>query len=157
MSFKTVNDSKTEQSHIIMPTDINGSGRLFGGKLIQWLDETATIVAKRHSESANVTTAAIDNLQFKKGAYVNDVVVIIGKITYVGRSSMEIRVDSYVEDTNGTRNPINRAYFTFVALDENEKPKEVPRLKIETETEKAEWIGAEKRILYKKQRKAEGF
>ena len=56
-------------------------------------------------------------------------VVVIGKVTYVGNSSMEVRVDTYVEHLeDGMRHAINRAYFTMVALDENDKPKRVPRL-----------------------------
>ena len=89
---KTINDSKVEQIHLLMPTHINGFGRLFGGQLLAWIDEVAGIVAKRHSESIAIT-AAIDNLQFKEGAHVNDTIVLIGYLTYVGNTSMEVRVD----------------------------------------------------------------
>lgn len=153
---KRVEDSMVEQTHLLMNYDINGAGRLFGGKLLQWIDETAGIVAKRHS-GRNMTTVAIDNLQFKAGAYLNDTVVIIGRLTYVGRTSMEIRVDSYVEGFDGVRKPINRAYLTLVALDENDNPVEVPRLVLETEAQKAEWEGAKKRLEYRKLRREEGF
>lgn len=156
MKEKRVEDSVTEQSHLLMSGDLNGAGRLFGGRLLQWIDEVAGITAKRHAES-NIITAAIDNLQFKKGAYINDVVVVIGRVTYVGRTSMEVRVDSYVEDLEGYRTPINRAYFTMVSMDENDKPKEVPRLIVETESERAEWEGAKRRIELRKQRRQEGF
>lgn len=85
-------------------------------------------------------------------------VVIIGKVTYVGNSSMEVRVDTYVEHLeDGMRHPINRAYFTMVALDENDKPKRVPRLILETEAEKTEWEAAEKRKDMRTRRKREGF
>lgn len=156
MKEKRVADSITEQSHLLMAGDLNGAGRLFGGRLVEWIDEVAGITAKRHAES-NIITAAIDNLQFKKGAYINDVVVVIGRITYVGRTSMEVRVDSYVENLEGFRTPINRAYFVMVSMDENDKPKEVPRLIVETESEKAEWEGALRRNALRKQRRAEGF
>lgn len=156
MKEKRMEDSITEQSHLLMSGDLNGAGRLFGGRLLQWIDEVAGITAKRHAES-NIITAAIDNLQFKKGAYINDVVVVIGRVTYVGRTSMEVRVDSYVEDLEGYRTPINRAYFTMVSMDENDKPKEVPRLIVETESERAEWEGAKRRIELRKQRRQEGF
>ena len=124
---KRVEDSMVETVRLVRPTHLNSAGRLFGGVLMQWIDEAAGIVAKRHCMS-NITTASVDNLRFIRGAYQNDMVVIRAKMTYTGRTSMEIRVDTYVEDSTGMRRPINRAYFTVVALDENDRPKEVPRL-----------------------------
>lgn len=153
---KTIQDSLTEHTQIIMHNHINGAGRLFGGRLMEWIDVVAGVVARRHSE-CNVITAAVDNLQFKAGAHLNDVVVLIGKVTYVGTTSMEVRVDTYVEEPDGMRRPINRAYFVMVALDEWEKPCRVPRLLLQTESEKAEWEGALKRAEYRKLRRQEGF
>lgn len=153
---KTVNDSLTEQTYIVMQAHINGSGRLFGGQLLAWIDELAGIVAMRHSGGTAIT-ASIDNLQFKRGAHINDIVVLIGRITYVGTSSMEVRIDTYVEEQDCSRHPINRAYFVMVALDENERPKKVPRLSIETIEQQAEWEAAVKRNALRKQRKVEGF
>lgn len=153
---KKVADSVVETVHIVRPNHLNGANRLFGGILIQWIDEVAGIVAKRHS-MRNVITASIDNLRFIKGAYQNEMVVIIGKITYVGNTSMEVRVDTYVENREGIRIAINRAYFVMVALDENDKPVPVPKLILETESEKAEWEAAEKRREMRSQRKVEGF
>ncbi len=93
---KRVEDSQTEQTYLMRPIYLNEYGNLFGGQLMEWIDEIASIVAMRHSE-ADITTACIDNLNFKEGATVNDVIVLRGKITYVGRTSMEVRVDTYVE------------------------------------------------------------
>lgn len=154
--IKTVADSKTEISHLLFSRDMNGAGRLFGGQLLMWIDEVAGIVAKRHAE-ANITTACIDNLQFKEPCYLNDVIVLIGYVTHVGRTSMEIRVDTYVEKTDGTRRPVNRAFFVMVALDENDRPIEVPRLQISSIEEQAKWDAAEKRIALRRQRRQEGF
>ena len=153
---KRVEDSMVETVRLVRPTHLNSAGRLFGGVLMQWIDEAAGIVAKRHCMS-NITTASVDNLRFIRGAYQNDMVVIRAKMTYTGRTSMEIRVDTYVEDSTGMCRPINRAYFTVVALDENDRPKEVPRLVVESETEKAEWEGALKRRENRMMRKEEGF
>ena len=153
---KRVEESKVETVHIVRPNHLNGADRLFGGILMQWLDEVAAIVAKRHSMT-NVTTAAVDNLRFMQGAYQNEMVVIIGKLTYVGTTSMEVRVDTYVENKSGIRRPINRAYFVMVALDEQNKPVRVPRLFLETEAEKVEWESAKKRRDMRIQRKAEGY
>jgi acyl-CoA hydrolase len=142
--------------HIVRPNHLNGAGRLFGGILMQWLDEVAAIVAKRHAMT-NVITASVDNLRFIQGAYQNEMVVIVGQLTYVGKTSMEVRVDTYVENKMGVRNHINRAYFVMVALDENDKPMEVPRLILETEEAKTEWESGKKRRDMRIQRKMEGY
>ena len=73
--YKTVEESRTEWLKCIQYEDINGNGRLFGGRLMEWMDEVAGIAATRHCGGC-VTTAAIDNLQFKKGAFINDIIVI---------------------------------------------------------------------------------
>lgn len=153
---RKVSESRVETVHMVRPNHLNAAGRLFGGILMQWLDEVAGLVAKRHTRS-NVITASVDNLRFIKGAYQKDVIVIIGKVTYVGNTSMEVRVDTYVENVDGMRRPINRAYFTMVALDENDKPRKAPRLILETEEERAEWQAAEKRREMRIKRKEEGF
>ena len=123
---------------------------------MQWIDEMAGIVARRHAGTI-VTTACVDNLNFKAGAYLGDVIVLIGKMTYVGKTSMEVRIDTYVEAADGTRKIINRAYEVMVALDENDNKVEVPKLIVETEAEKAEWIGGEKRYALRKERRREGY
>ncbi|MDD3218240.1 MAG: acyl-CoA thioesterase [Lachnospiraceae bacterium] len=154
--YKTVKESATEQVYIIRSQYINGFGRLFGGYLTQWIDELAGIVTRRHS-GMEVSTASIDNLNFKAGAYQNDMVVLVGKLTYVGRTSMEVRIDTYVENQQGQRININRAYLVMVAIDKEGKAQEVPGLIVETESEKAEWQGGEKRYQLRKQRRKEGF
>lgn len=153
---RTVGESRVETVHIVRPNHLNAAGRLFGGILMQWIDEVAGIVAMRHTR-CNCTTASVDNLRFIRGAYQQDLLVIIGKVTYVGTTSMEVRVDTYIEDTEEMRRPINRAYFTMVALDENDKPCPVPKLLLESEEEKAEWEAAKKRRDMRKKRKEEGF
>ena len=154
---KKVSDSATETLHIVRPNHLNAAGRLFGGVLMQWIDEVAGVVGRRRARR-NVITASVDNLRFIHGAYNGEMVVIIGKVTYVGTTSLEVRLDTYVEHIeNGMRHPINRAYFTMVALDENDKPKPVPRLIIETEAEKAEWEAAKKRREMRMKRNEEGF
>ncbi len=157
MEGKTADFSKSEMMHVIQPRDLNGSGRLFGGALLQMIDELAGIVAKRHCQTANVTTAAIDNLNFKAGAYENDLLVLIGYVTYTGNTSMEVRIDTYIEDTEGMRRPINRAYFVMVAMGEDNRPTRVPSLLIETESQKAEWEGALLRRKNRLERRKAGY
>ena len=154
--MKTVAESRTEQVQILLPEHINGYNRLFGGQLMQWIDVVAAVVARRHS-NRNVTTASIDNLQFKAATHVNDTVVLFGQITYVGRTSMEVRVQTYVEGMDGIRRLINRAYFVMVALDENEKPTPVPGILPETLEEKLEYEAGIKRNALRKQRREEQF
>ncbi len=153
---KTVAESKTEQVQIVLNADINGYGRLFGGKLMQWIDIIAGVVAMRHS-NCNVTTAFIDKLQFKAPAHANDVVVLVGKVTYVGTTSMEIRVDTFVEGLDGHKRAINHAYVVMVALDENDKPTPVPPLLLQTEQERAEWEAGQRRCDLRKQRRVDFF
>lgn len=134
---KRVAESYTEQVHMISSEDLNGYGRLFGGRLMEWIDEVAGIVARRHS-GTTVTTAMVDTLCFRGPAYPNDVIVLAGKVTSVGRTSMEVCVRTLIEDKHGMQRTINKAYLVLVALDEHEKPTEVPRLIIETDEEKME-------------------
>lgn len=153
---KKVAESRTEQQYLVRSTHLNHYGRLFGGVLLAWIDELAGIVATRHSNSF-VTTAAIDNLQFKGPAYEGDMVVLIGNVTCVGRSSMEIRVDTYIEAMDGTRTMINRAYIDMVAIDSTGKTIEVPDLILESEEERQEYEAAMKRKAMRIQRRQDGF
>ncbi len=149
---KRVSESITEQVHIITQSDLNGYKRLFGGQLMQWVDIVAAVTARRHCEM-NVTTAMVDTLEFREPAHANDVIVLIGQMTYVANTSMEVSVRSYVEHMNGLRRLINKAYFVMVALDENEKPKKVPGLIVQTDYEKAEWEAGKKRYESRKNRR----
>ncbi len=153
---KRVADSYAEQIQILMPEHINGYKRLFGGRLMEWIDIVAGVVARRHS-GCNVTTAAIDNLQFEGAAHVNNTMVLQGRITYVGRTSMEVRVDSFVEHLDGSRTKVNRAYLVMVALDEQERPTPVPGLVLETDEDRAEWEAGQRRSALRKQRRREQF
>ena len=136
---KKVSDSETHQLHVVIHPDINGFGRLFGGRLLEWIDEVAGATARRHC------------------AYLNDIIVLIGKVTHVGHTSMEVRVDTYREEQDGTRHPINRAYFVMVAMGDNGKPTPVPGLILENDGERMEWDNAIKRRELRLVRKKEGF
>ena len=142
---KTVEASMTEQVHLIMQQHLNGGGRLFGGALMQWL------------ETYRVVTAAVDNLQFKHAIYEGEIVVLKGYVTDVGRTSMEVEIDTYVEQPDGMRRTVNRAFFVMVAVDENQKPIQVPELIITTEAEKARNEAAKMRRDMRKKRRENGF
>lgn len=144
---KTVAESKTEQVQVVMPPHLNGAGKLFGGQLAVWIDHVAGIVAMRHC-GRQITTAAIDNLRFRESVDQGELVVLRGKVTYVGYTSMEVRVDSYVESLNGQRKLINTAFVIEVALDDNGRPCQVPGLACVTEFEEQEFaVGARRKEL----------
>lgn len=148
---KRVSDSRTEHVQILTLADLNGYKRLFGGQLMKWIDIVAAVTARRHCQK-NVTTVMVDTLHFKEPAHRNDLIVLIGEVTYVGKTSMEIRVHSYVEDMRGKRRLINTAYFIMVALDEKENPTIVPGLILETDEQRREWEMGEKRYNLRKMR-----
>lgn len=125
--IKTIKDSKTQQVHIVFAEDINGIGRLFGGRLVEWMDILAAVVARRHSE-CEVTTASIDKVDFAAPAMVNDTVILEGELERVGNTSMNVKITAYVEKLSGERIVINTANFVMVAMDEQGKPTKVPKL-----------------------------
>lgn len=139
---KTVSRSVVETVHLVHPSDMNAAGRLYGGTLMSWIDDVAVLVAKRHS-GMNVTTASVDNLRFLHSAGIEDTIVLIGRATYVGNTSMEIKVETYVEHMDATRELVNQAFLTLVGLDENNKPAKLPALILETEEDKKEWEHAQ--------------
>ncbi|MFV0412754.1 MAG: acyl-CoA thioesterase [Oscillospiraceae bacterium] len=156
MNPKHIEDSSTEQIHMILYRYLNGHRRLFGGALMQWIDELAGIVAKRHC-GGRVITAAVDSLVFKEPAYLGEMAVMKGCITHVGKTSMEVRVDTYAEALDGSRRHINRAYLVMVAMDEAETPMEVPGIELVTDEERQEWEMGEKRYQLRKQRRKEQY
>ena len=138
MIAKTPSESYTEQVHMVNAADLNGYKRLFGGTLMAWIDIVAATTARRHA-GTNVTTATIDTLNFLTPAYSNDLVVLTGKMTYVGNTSMEVCVKTYVEQYDGKRNLINEAHVVLVALDTDDKPTVVPPLAPQTDEERDEF------------------
>lgn len=136
MEGKRVKDSSVIIAQVMIPLDANPAGNVHGGIIMKLIDTTATVVASRHSRS-NVVTASIDRLDFHHPVFVGDLLFLKGSLNMVGRSSMEIGVR--VEAENLITGEVRRtasAYLTFVALDKNGKPCEVPPLIIETEEEK---------------------
>lgn len=146
---KKGSDSRAQQVEIVMPRHVNASYRLFGGQLMEWIDVVAGVVARRHS-GREVITAAVEHLEFLAPASINDIVVLQGRVTYVGRTSMEVCVETFVENSGGERKMVNCAYLTMVALDERGKPTEVPTLICETEAEKADFEAGKARRAARK-------
>ena len=133
----------TSTVQIVLPQHCNGYARprLFGGQIMAWIDIVGAVAARRYANAA-VTTVRVDHLTFIAPAYLNDTVVQEARVTWTGRTSLEVRVDSFVERLDGTRDLVNRAYAVFVALDENEKPTAVPPFTPETDEERREYAAA---------------
>ncbi|MBQ8110783.1 MAG: acyl-CoA thioesterase [Clostridia bacterium] len=133
----------TTSVQIVLPQHCNGYSRprLFGGQIMAWIDIVGAVAARRYTQSA-VTTVCVDNLNFLNPAYLNDTVVQEARVTWTGRTSLEVRVDSYVEKLDGSRERVNRAYLVFVALDENDRPKSVEPFTPQTDAEKREYEAA---------------
>lgn len=154
---RSVEFSQVENVYVIRYENINPTGRLFGGQLVSWIDEVAGACASRHT-GLPVTTASIDNLTFKRGAYLADRLVLLGRMTYVGNTSCEVRVDTFIEDKEGYRHIINRAFLTYVAIDEAGRPLPIPYgLEVKTVAEQARWDGALLRRNNRKARQSDGF
>jgi acyl-CoA hydrolase len=128
----------TSHVQIVLSEDVNGTRRLFGGRLMEWIDVTAAVEARRHAKS-DVTLAAVDALEFISPVEINDTVVLMAKITWTGETSMEVRVDTFVEHVSGVQKRVNRAYLVFVAIDRDGHPRSIEPFKPATEDEAYEW------------------
>jgi acyl-CoA hydrolase len=112
--------------------------RLFGGQLMAWIDITAAVEARRHT-GRQVITAMVDNLTFVGPAFLDEIVRLDAAVTWTGKTSLEVRVDSFAESLPGGARMINRAYLVFVALDDEGKPAPVPPFTPLSPGEKEEW------------------
>src|ERR1043165_680776 len=120
----------------MMPGDANNLGHVFGGVIMAMMDKCAAISAFRHCRNA-VVTASIDRIDFREPIHLGALVVMQSSVNFTGRTSMEIGVRVEAEELlPGRRRHTNSAYLTFVAVDRNGKPVEVPELMPETPDEK---------------------
>ncbi len=135
MEGKRVKDSSVIIAQVMMSSDANPAGNVHGGVIMKLIDTTAGVVASRHAR-CNVVTASIDRLDFHNPVFVGDLLFVKGSLNMVGRTSMEIGVRAEAENliTGEVRHTAS-AYLTFVALDEEGRPREIPPLILETEEE----------------------
>jgi len=152
MNPKSADESAVIMTHLVLPQDANPAGNLHGGVILKHIDTAGGVVAKKHSRS-NIVTASIDRMAFKLPAYMGELLTFKASLNHVGRSSMEVGVRVEAEDLDtGEIRHTNSAYLTFVALDDNGKPTEVPPLLREDETAKRRFKEAElRRELRKKE------
>src|SRR5690242_3560209 len=153
---KTVKESQHESSELMMPQDANNLGHIFGGVILSMMDKTAAIAAFRHCR-LNVVTASIDRVDFREPIHLGDLVVMKASVNFAGRTSMEVGVRVEAEELlTGRRRHTNSCYLTFVAVDRNGRPIEVPELKPETDDEKRRYAAAlERRRRRLEERQAE--
>lgn len=145
MAGKKSSESITVMTELVLPNDTNVFGNLMGGRLMYWMDIAAAISAHKHC-NAPVVTASVDNISFESPIKLGNVVHIEAKITRAFNTSMEVHIKVWGEDlTQQYRYKSNQAYYTFVALDPNRKPRSVPELEVETEEEKKLFDGALRR------------
>jgi acyl-CoA hydrolase len=127
----------------VMPHMQNIRGDLFGGELMALVDQAAAVAAIRHAGGPAVT-ASIERVDFRERIPVGALVSCIATVDYVGNSSMDITVEVYAERvSSGEKRHTHTAHVVFVGLDDEGKPKRVPRLLPETDEERARYARAE--------------
>ena len=145
---KRPNESKSETTIIMLPSDANPKGNVFGGVILKHLDLVAGLVAKRHAGHANIVTASIDRMTFLKPVYIGNALILSARLNYVKRSSMEVEVRIEAEDLDiGERVLTGIAFVTVVALDERRKPIEVIPLILNTDEDKKRFDEGESRMM----------
>jgi acyl-CoA hydrolase len=133
---KTPSESWLATARLMMPTDANVLGNVFGGAIMRYMDEVAAIVAWRHA-GRNCVTASIDRMNFWKPVYVGNVLILRAAVNYVGETSMEIGVRIEAQDTSsGKVTHTGSCYLTYVAIDENRRPVPIPKLRLTSAVER---------------------
>ena len=145
MINKTPAESKAILTEIVLPNDTNNLDNLMGGRLLYWMDITASITAQRHCNRTSVT-ASVNNVSFNQPIPRGSIVTIEGKISRSFNSSMEIFLDVWAEDSlSGEKTKCNEAIYTFVAVNNMGRPVKVPGVSAETDLEKTRYDGALRR------------
>ena len=155
MEAKHISDSCVTLSNIMGPQDANNYGNVHGGLIMKRADEAGGIAAMRHAQAPCVTIA-VDSMTFLHPIHLGNFVQFYAELTYVGRTSMEVRVEVIREDIlTGEKITSNTAYFVYVALDKDGKPKPVPPLLYETEEQEQRAERAKERQAYRKLQRAQ--
>ena len=132
----TVRESEAAVVRLMLPTDANFMGNVFGGQILSEVDKVAYIAATRHARS-NCVTASFDRVDFLRPVHVGEVVNFAARLTFVGRCSMEVWVSVRAEAlSGGASRTVGEAYVTMVAVDPSGRPVPVPRLALETDEER---------------------
>jgi acyl-CoA hydrolase len=143
--MKNPSQTLTIMTELVQITDANNLGNLHGGRLMYWMDICSAISASKHAESP-VVTASVDNVSFTHPINVGSLLTIESKVVRSFKSSMEVHIEVWIHNDYG-KNKVksNEAYYTFVSLDSDGKPKRVDELVPETEKEILLYEGALRR------------
>jgi len=145
LKARKVSDSRVEIAQVMYPEHANPAGNVHGGYILKIVDQAAAIAGARHTHQ-NVVTASVDRMDFISPVYIGNLVFAKASINYTGKTSMEIGVRVEAECIRtGTHTHVGSAYLTFVALDDNDKPTEIPQIIPETEEEKRRYLEAQNR------------
>ncbi|MGB0303546.1 MAG: acyl-CoA thioesterase [Flavobacteriaceae bacterium] len=145
MSPRTPSESRTTLTDLVLPSETNPIGNMFGGELLARMDRAASIAARRHCRQI-VVTVSVNHVAFNKMIPLGSVVTVEAQISRAFRTSMEVYIDVWLEDRkSGKRAKANEAIFTFVAVDEQGRPMAVPEIKPETQLEKDRFAAALRR------------
>ena len=132
-------------TEMVLPNDTNTLNNLMGGRLLHWMDICAAISAQKHSNRI-VVTASVDNVSFTEPIRLCNIITMHARVTRAFNSSMEVFLEVWAEDIPaGLRVSTNRAFYTFVAVDQNGRPIEVPPLLPETEADEDLFVSALRR------------
>jgi acyl-CoA hydrolase len=138
-------DSEVIMTEMVLPNDTNTLNNLMGGRLLHWMDICAAISAQKHSNRI-VVTASVDNVSFTEPIRLGNIVTMHARVTRAFNSSMEVYLEVWAEDIPaGIRISTNKAFYTFVAVDQNGRPIEVPPIEVDTADEKELFNGALRR------------
>jgi acyl-CoA hydrolase len=133
---RTPSESQVTTVRLMMPTDANILGNVFGGSIMKYMDEVAAIVAWRHA-GRNVVTASIDRMDFYAPVYVGNLLLLKASVNFVGTTSMEIGVRIEAQDPSTRKGThTGSCYLTYVALDRRRRPTPIPPLTPTTAEEK---------------------
>jgi acyl-CoA hydrolase len=149
LAGKPISASRTEMTEVVLPQDANVFGNILGGRVMHLVDIAAAITAHRHCRSMAVT-ASVDHIDFRNPIRVGEVIMLKASLNRAFHTSMEIGVKVFSEDIlTGERKHTTSAYVTFVALDENYRPKPVPRVICETAEDRRRYRAALVRRKYR--------
>lgn len=145
MKAKTAKESLAITTKVVLPHETNTMGKLFGGALLAWMDEIAAVSAHRHSKQV-VVTAAVNNVSFGQPVDLGAIVTLQAKVSRAYSTSMEVIIDVFIENRQtGEMVMSNQAIYTFVAVDDQGEPIQIPELIAETEEEKKRFDAALRR------------
>jgi len=133
---KNASESYSIMTEMVLPNDTNTLSHLMGGRMLYWIDIAGAIAAQKHSNKI-VVTASVDNVSFKEPIKLGNIITLQAKVSRAFSTSMEVHIEVFAENIPlKTKIKTHDAFYTYVAIDENHKPVNVPALIPETAAEK---------------------